>query len=141
MPDDETPGICKKERWKLVKCMSFCTHSPMMASLALRCSDTLPLAISWHYVVGDCACLCPEASQCQRHCCQCNDKTACDSTKTLQRNYVRHFLSCRCYYSMTGESVESCRDTKLTDRFIAEWFSYILEIHIKNDNLLVWGDG
>ena len=31
----------------------FCTHSPVISSLALCCSDTLPLAISWHYVVGE----------------------------------------------------------------------------------------
>ena len=35
------------------------------------------------------------------HHCQRNDMTASDSTTTPQRNHLHHFLSCRCYYSVT----------------------------------------
>lgn len=98
-----------------------------MASLALCYSDTLPLAISWHYAVGEegCACVCvlkrPGANG---HHCQCSDASAGDSRETLQRNHIHHFPSCRCRYSMTGSGTGSCKNA-LSSLLLRGWFSKI----------------
>ncbi len=63
------------------------------------------------------------------HHCQCSDMTACDSAKTLQRNHIHHFLSCRCY-SMTGSATGSCKDAKSTDQFSYSRLIFLDFVHL-----------